>query len=336
MIYLTATKMTEKNQIDELFNILIKTNLSGVRFNLCKYSNEEISELIFNLKNWKSSNLSFMFDLPFPRNKVRIKSFNMEGNKIKENNVYYITSDKNSYEKRLNSIFVEKTDLSLIPGTVIYYADGQGAFRVEQKIDEHTWELISVNNFDMYRNKGIGCGFVSGIDYRDSIKEISHEFNSSTLLFSFVESEDDVVEIKKITNLDNIIVPKLETNKAIKNLQGIISKADGVLIARGDLALNSPFENLLENTELIHEVAKKQNKIVISATDILRNSDFRLVPERSELIDVLNMAKLGTDIVVLPSDKDLVINNFEVNIINKINQKIMILEKCLSKYRGEL
>lgn len=338
MIYQTITKISEKKGVDVIFERILNTNLSGIRFNLCKYKTNEIELLLKNIKEYKDKGLKFFFDVPYPKNKVRISGFKIDQSSIQESKVYILTSNSLKYSNLNNVIFIDKEDINVSIDDVIYYADGQGAFTVKKIISTDSIEIKALNDFKIYPNKGLSCGFIKNVEFIKVIEKISNEFPHSGFLLSFIENGKEIIEVKKKVNSSNEVIAKIESKKALENLDNIISVSDGVLIARGDLALNTPFERLLEYTEKIHLTAKNRGKKVLSATDILRYSDFRLVPERSELIDIQNMAKLGTDIVILPSDFDLVSNDMNIDIVRKINRKIEIINTCFSNFnaRGRL
>lgn len=277
--------------------------------------------------------LDIIFDLPIPRNKVRIKKMNIDGGKIIQSQMYFITTNKNTFQKHENSILLNNVEW-LEEHKIIYYADGDGGFEFVEKIDESTIKVKSLSTFKIFINKAINCGKPIKSDFQNVVKILTKQFPFSKLLLSFVENAEEIEKFKKSINNTNKIVAKIETDSAIKNLDKILNVSDGVLLARGDLALNTPYEKLLELTELVFDSTKKAGKEVFNATDILKYSGNRLIPTRAELIDILLMFKLGTDNIILPSDFDLTGKKIQNEVIFKINQKIDIIRKCKSNYES--
>lgn len=331
MIVQTVPKITDKESLDNIIGMLLKSNIDGVRFNLSKYTLEEAIKLINNLTIYDDCKLNFFFDLPYPKSKARIRKIGVKNNLIQENKDYIITTDEKVYENNSNVILISNKDLNFTNKQIVYYADGQGAFRVRNIKDSKTIEATSINTFPIFKNKGVSGVIIENKKFIELAKNIDLNMSNATFLLSFTETEKDIEYLKKNMGFRSKIIAKIESQRAIDNIDRILRMSDGVLIARGDLVLNVPFEKLLEYTELIHEKAKLHGKSVIGATDILRNSDFRLIPQRAELVDVLNMFKLGTNSIILPSDYDL-IEIDRVDVIKKINMKIEILEKCQSNY----
>src|SRR3989344_3731569 len=128
------------------------------------------------------------------------------------------------------------------------------------------------------------------------------------MAISFVRKPSDILELRNILNKAkaNIkIIAKIETKEAIENLDEIIKSADGVMVARGDLAV----EMLAEHVPILQKnIIKKCNyagKPVITATQMLDSMIKNPVPTRAEVNDVANAILDGTDAVMLSEETAL-------------------------------
>lgn len=125
---------------------------------------------------------------------------------------------------------------------------------------------------------------------------------------SFVRQAKDVVELRDIlrnAKSSARIIAKIETEEAIENLEEIISVADGIMIARGDLAIEVPAEKVPVYQKRIIALCRSLHKPVITATQMLESMINSPVPTRAEVSDVANAIFDGTDAVMLSEETTL-------------------------------
>jgi pyruvate kinase len=131
------------------------------------------------------------------------------------------------------------------------------------------------------------------------------ENNVDFVALSFVRSAHDVhrlkAEIKKL-NAETPVIAKLEKPQAIKHLGEIMNAADGVMVARGDLGVEMPLEEVPIIQKNIITVAKEYHKPVITATQMLESMTQNQTPTRAEVSDVANAIFDGTDCVMLSGE----------------------------------
>ena len=122
---------------------------------------------------------------------------------------------------------------------------------------------------------------------------------------SFVRDTKDIAilrdELKK-RGLHTDVVAKIENQSAIDNLDEIIEASDAVMVARGDLAVEVPFERLAYYQKMIIEKCRTAGKPVITATQMLKSMTFEPRPTRAEVSDVANAIYDGTDAVMLSEE----------------------------------
>lgn len=122
---------------------------------------------------------------------------------------------------------------------------------------------------------------------------------------SFVQSHEDIVKLRRmLVNLGSSakIIAKIETGKAVENLESIIKEADAVMIARGDLAVETSPESVPIVQRKIIEIAKKYAKPSIVATQLLASMTDRPEPTRAEVSDIATAVILGADSVMLSDE----------------------------------
>jgi pyruvate kinase len=122
---------------------------------------------------------------------------------------------------------------------------------------------------------------------------------------SFVRNADDVIFIKNIIELNEWkprVVAKIEKPEAIANIDRIIQVADGVMVARGDLGVEMPMEQVPVLQKLIVKKCIEQSKPVIIATQMMESMISSPVPTRAEVNDVANAVMDGADAVMLSAE----------------------------------
>ncbi len=121
------------------------------------------------------------------------------------------------------------------------------------------------------------------------------------IALSFVKSSKDISRIRKITGNMGIIA-KIERQEAIDDIVKIAEESDGVMIARGDMALNIDFNKVPLMQDKIIGVCRSAGKPVIVATQMLASMTKNKIPTRAEMTDIANAVKSGTDCVMLSDE----------------------------------
>jgi len=122
---------------------------------------------------------------------------------------------------------------------------------------------------------------------------------------SFVRTEEDIVVVKeemKKYKVDAKLIAKIETEKSLKHLDKIISLSDGIMVARGDLGVELPYEEVPYYQKMIIKKSVCKGKPVITATQMLENMMVKPFPTRAEISDIANATYDLTDAVMLSGE----------------------------------
>ena len=122
------------------------------------------------------------------------------------------------------------------------------------------------------------------------------------IAMSFVRRPEDVEEMRRLVPAPTKIIAKIEKDTALRNIRPILAVSDAIMVARGDLGVELPFEEVpLAQKRLIRE-ANLSNKPVITATQMLESMIHAPRPTRAEASDVANAILDGTDAVMLSAE----------------------------------
>ena len=145
--------------------------------------------------------------------------------------------------------------------------------------------------------------FLSDADRKDIIFASKH--SCDYLALSFVNSADDVVAVKKLiqeSGGDAKIISKIESQNGIDNIDEIIQESDGIMIARGDLGVEVPMEELPIVQKNLIKKCRENGKFAIVATEMLASMYDNPRPTRAEVSDIANAVIDGTDCVMLSGE----------------------------------
>ena len=146
--------------------------------------------------------------------------------------------------------------------------------------------------------------FISETDYQDILYACNHD--ADYIALSFVSTPDDVLSVRKIlkdNNREDIkLISKIESTTGVSNIESILKVSDGVMIARGDLGVEAPMEEVHCLQKMIIKKAREYSKICIVATEMLESMKKSSRPTRAEVSDVANAVMDGTDAVMLSGE----------------------------------
>jgi pyruvate kinase len=171
-------------------------------------------------------------------------------------------------------------------------------------------------------------------DLRDLDFALEHDFDWVAL--SFVRSVTDVVELKDIIKRHNKrakVISKIEKPEAIREIDNIIDVSDGIMVARGDLGVELPMEQVPMLQKMLVQKCVNYSKPVIIATQMMESMITSFTPTRAEVNDVANAVMDGADAVMLSAETS--VGKYPVKVIEIMRRVIEQVERVDSIYYRE-
>lgn len=191
-------------------------------------------------------------------------------------------------------------------GTRLLIDDGRVALEVT-KTGKDFLETVVLAGQTLSNNKGVNLPDVllpiPALTEKDlADMEVALSLNVDYIAQSFVQSASDVIEAKRLIAGRAGLVAKIEKPSALKYISQIIAEADGVMVARGDLGVEIPPEQVPPVQKHLVKLLRRAGKPVIVATQMLESMVSAPVPTRAEVSDVATAIYDGTDAVMLSAE----------------------------------
>ena len=240
-----------------------------------------------------------------------IRTGKMQNNSVslKEGGTITLTTDEMEGTSGMISITYQQLPQEVKPGDAILIDDGILRLQVEN-IHDNRIECRIIVGGELRSNKGVNVPGVRvnlpALTERD--KEDIHfglEQGIDFIAASFVRSKEAIEQIRSLCEREKkqaFLIAKIENEEAIENIDEIIDAADGIMIARGDLGVEIPAEEVPYLQKMIIEKCNFKMKPVITATQMLDSMIRNPRPTRAEAADVANAIYDGTDAVMLSGE----------------------------------
>ncbi|CAN2195614.1 PykF Pyruvate kinase [Candidatus Nanopelagicaceae bacterium] len=251
--------------------------------------------------------VAILVDLQGP--KIRLARFKAGPHDLARGDIFTITTDEVEGTKERVGTTYKGLPGDCKPGDRILIDDGKVTVEVvEVKGNDVVTKVIepgAVSN-----NKGINLPGVAVSVPALSEKDMDDlrwglKAGADFIALSFVRSADDIVDVHRIMDEVGIRVPviaKIEKPQAVENLQGIVNAFDGIMVARGDLGVELPIEEVPLVQKHCIELAREAAKPVIVATQMLDSMITNSRPTRAEATDCANAVLDGADALMLSGE----------------------------------
>ena len=226
-------------------------------------------------------------------------------------------------------------------GTQVLLADGQIELEV-LRIEDRQLRCKVINGGELGSRKGVNIPgvrlpmpFVSEQDASDITFAVRQQFDF--IAASFVGDADDVLWVRRLVERaggDLAIISKIESRYAVKNLAEIIAVSDAIMVARGDLGVEIPPEEVPVVQKQIIDACKAAGKPVIVATEMLESMIKNPRPTRAETSDVANAIFEGTDAVMLSGETS--VGKFPIEAVEMMGRIARIAEAETHRRRQRL
>jgi pyruvate kinase len=248
-----------------------------------------------------------MADLPGP--KMRIGELAKEPIELKAGEPFTLTVGERVGDSTGVSVSFDRLTRAVHPGNTLFLNDGLIQLEVESVEDKDVLCRVLVGG-ELWSRKGLNLPGIdlgmSAFTKRDhECLKFSLEQGVDAVSQSFVESAADIMAVREAAvalGHNPFIIAKLERSRARAHLEDILEAADGIMVARGDLGVEIPIEQIaIAQKELIRR-ANLLGKPVITATQMLESMTANRRPTRAESTDVANAILDGTDCVMLSEE----------------------------------
>ncbi len=294
----------------EIMEQMIRAGMNVARLNFSHGDFDSHKKIIENLRavaRATGQRVTIMADLPGP--KMRIGQLDKEPIELEPGDSFILTTEDILGDSGRVSVTFDRLPQSVKPGDTLYLNDGYiqvKVVRVEGN-DVHCQVLVGgeLRSRKGLNMPGIDLG-ISAFTERDrQCLEFAMKQGVDAVSQSFVENATDITAVRDAAAAighNPFIIAKIERSRAEDNLEGILEVADGIMIARGDLGVEIPIENIAVAQKHLMHLANLKGKPVITATQMLESMTTNRRPTRAEATDVANAILDGTDCVMLSGE----------------------------------
>ena len=295
----------------ETMTQMVNNGMNVARINFShatKEEKEEVVETVKKVREITGKNVAILYDTKGPE--FRNGIFVNDEIVLEEGKTIRVVKENVLGTEEYFSVNHPKAIESLNIGDVILLENGLMKIEVISKESDGVTARI-INGGKLGNKKSLSVPgvkldipFISEEDYNDIVYAATHD--GDFLALSFVSCKEDVLEVRDILkkyNRENMkIISKIECTTAIDNIKEIVEVSDGIMVARGDLGVEAPMEELPYLQRLIINECHKQGKFSIVATEMLESMKKNSRPTRAEVSDIANAVLNGTDAVMLSGE----------------------------------
>jgi pyruvate kinase len=294
----------------EMLEKLIKAGLNIARLNFSHGDFTGHAGTIARIRaaqNATGYRVTIMADLPGP--KMRVGKIEPEPVQLIQGEKFTLTSDDIVGDKHRVSMSFSPLPRVVKPGNRLFLNDGLIQLVVErvEGNDVHCQvyvggELRSKKGLNL---PGIDLGISAFTDHDRDCLKFALENGVDAISQSFVETAADIEAVRKAAGemgKNPFIIAKIERVDALVNIDEILKVSDGIMVARGDLGVEVPIEEMAILQKQLIAKASLAGKPVITATQMLESMTYSRLPTRAESTDVANAILDGTDCIMLSGE----------------------------------
>ena len=296
---------------EETLRELIKNGLNVCRLNFSHGSHEEHKgrmDLVKKLREELNMPTAILLDTKGPE--IRTGKFDVPEVLLEEGQTFTITMKDVMGDKERCTVSYKGLANDVKPGDTILIDDGLVGLTVKEVNNDNI--VCEVQNSGIVKNHkgvnvpGVKVNLPAITDKDRSDIEFGIEQGIDFIAASFVRKVSDVLAIREILEANNAehikIISKIENQEGVENLDEIIEVSDGIMVARGDLGVEIPTEEIPVVQKLMIKKCNEAGKPVITATQMLDSMIRNPRPTRAEVTDVANAIYDGTDAIMLSGE----------------------------------
>lgn len=314
----------------EMIKKLIKSGVDVLRVNFSHATHDEVERIVDDVNDLRKelgSNVTLLGDLQGPKIRIGELENDIELKKNQSLSICSNLSESNGIDK----IFISYPSFAkdVKPGENILVDDGKLIFKVISTNKKDTVDIKVVQEGVLKPRKGVNLPntkisqpALTEKDIDDAKFAVKKSFDWIAL--SFVRSKKDVLQLRELLesqcDYHIPIISKIEKPQAIEKIDSIIKVSNGIMVARGDLGIEIPAEEVPLNQKKIVAKCKKRGIPVVIATQMMESMIDSLTPSRAEVNDVANSVMDGADAIMLSGETSM--GKYPCEVVKKIGDII--------------
>lgn len=299
------------SQTEEVLRQMIQAGMNVARINFSHGTHEEHGkklELLYRLRKEMGVPVAALLDTKGPE--IRLGTFANKKETLQAGDSFTLTTVPMEGTKEKASISFAGLPHDVKPGDAILIDDGLIELKVES-VDGPEIRCTVINGGNVSDRKGINVPnvslsmpYLSERDKDDILYGIKVGFDF--IAASFVRNAQDVQQLRDLLKQNGgekiKIIAKIENAEGVNNIDEIIRVSDGIMVARGDMGVEIPFEKVPKIQKEIIKKVYNSGKVVITATQMLESMTENPRPTRAEATDVANAIYDGTSAIMLSGE----------------------------------
>ncbi len=329
------------SQSPEIMERMIKAGMNVARLNFSHGDFSSHKKVIENLRVASKAagrRVAIMADLSGP--KMRIGEFSQEPIELKPGERFTLTTEEVVGDKERVSVSFARLPQAVKVNDKLFLNDGYIQLEVV-KVQGNDVECQVLVGGELRSRKGLNLPGInlgiSAFTTRDhECLKFAMEQGVDAVSQSFVETAADINAVREAAAAmghNPFIIAKIERDGALNHMEGILEAADGIMIARGDLGVEIPIEQIAIVQKRLMRQANLREKPVITATQMLESMTDHRLPTRAEATDVANAILDGTDCVMLSGESAM--GKYPVDAVAMLAKIAAAVEPHRSQYHRQ-
>lgn len=292
----------------EILDVLVGEGIDAARLNLSHGSQKEHQARINTIRKAEKKfgrHVAIIADLQGP--KIRVGNLPADGLELRNGKIVGINTGLSSYNGKDIPLPSRAFATGVVKGSAVLLDDGNLELKIIS-VKKGYFKARIMRGGRLFSHKGVNVPAIklrSGVFEKKDRADIifAKKAGVDYISLSFVRSAEDVYAARKLIGNSKIkLIAKIERPEAIHDLARIIEASDAVMVARGDLGIETPIWALPVKQKEIINVAREKMKPVIVATQMLESMTIKPIPTRAEVSDVANAVFDGADAVMLSGE----------------------------------
>jgi pyruvate kinase len=324
---------------DAVLNNILSKNVSWIRFNMSHGDHDEHrtrQQKIQAAASLLNKKINYFVDLQGP--KMRVRPVENDAMELKNGDLVKVVSEPLLCTPGVVSIDVSEIHRYLTIGMTIFLHDGSMELKVTE-VSEKDVTCVVIRGGILEGHKGVNIpdalipiDTITDKDKADLSRALS-TMQVDGVALSFVRSKDDVNELRRLleeAGSSAIIISKIETKLALKNIESILNASDIVMYARGDLGVEIPAVEIPITQKELCVIARTLEVPVIVATQMLASMKESPIPTRAEMTDAIDALIDGATFLMLSDETTL--GKHPIEAVSTLNDAIFEFTSNQERY----